>query len=111
MPVRPSLIVTLVLAALPLGCGGRVEMALVDPAKYTFYNCAQLQRDMTRLREQEQELKTLHDKVARDSLLVARVAYEADYLSTIGDMQLIETAARDRECNPAITIAADAPAR
>jgi len=107
---RSSILVILLLAALPLGCGGRPEMALVDPAKFQFHTCAQLEREMTKLRDRAQELRTLHAKATRDSPLVARVAYEADYVSTIGDIQLIESAGREKSCDPAIAATAPVPA-
>jgi hypothetical protein len=103
--------VSLIIAALPLGCGGRVEMALVDPDKYRFHTCAQLTREMTKLRDRSQELRALYDKATRDSPLVARTAYEADYLSTVGDMQLIEAAARERNCDPPVIAAVPALVR
>jgi hypothetical protein len=103
--------VTLVLAALLLGCGGRPEMSLVDPATYIFHNCAQLDRDMRQFREREQELRALYERAVKDAPLIAAAAYEADYLSTIGNMQLIETAAQDRECNAPATPAVAMPAR
>jgi hypothetical protein len=111
VPVRLSILVPLVLAALPLGCGGRVEMALVDPDKYRFHTCAQLTKEMTKLRVRSQELRALYDKATRDSPLVARAAYEADYLSTIGDMQLIEAAAQERNCDPPVVAAVPASVR
>jgi hypothetical protein len=111
VPTRLSILVTLMLAALPLGCGGRVEMALVDPDKYRFHTCAQLARDMTKLRVRSQELRALYDKATRDSPLVARAAYEADYLSTVGDMQLIEAAAQERNCDPPVIAAVNASVR
>jgi hypothetical protein len=105
-----SLIATLVLAALLLGCSSHPEMTLVDPAKYTFHNCAQLERDMKQLREREQELRVLHNKAGREAPLIARAAYEPEYLHTIGNMRLIEAAARERECEPRGTPAIAAPA-
>ena len=106
MPSRPAVIVTLLLAGLPLGCGGGPETALVDPAKFRFHTCTQLQREMTKLRDRAQELRALYEKAQRDSVIVARVSYEADYLSTIGDMQLIEAEAQERKCDPPIMAAA-----
>ena len=115
MSARPSPIVTmmLVLAALPLGCAGRVEIALVDPEKYQLHNCAQLEREMKALREHAQELRTLQERAARDAAgaFVARVTYEPDYLSTIGNMEVIEATARDKDCDPSIAAAARTPVR
>ena len=113
MPGRASRIVTLVLAALPLGCAGPNEMALVDPAKYQFHTCAQLEREMKTLSERTHELRALHDKAARDSAgaFVARIAYQPDYLSTIGNIRLIAAAAQDRDCDPPIAPAIATPAR
>jgi len=111
VPTRLSILVSLILAALPLGCGGRVEMALVDPDKYRFHTCAQLTRDMTKLRDRSQELRALYDKATRDSPLVARAAYESDYFSTVGDMQLIEAASREKNCDPPVVAASPASIR
>jgi hypothetical protein len=104
-PARPSIIVTLLMAVVPLGCGGRVEMALVDPDKYQFHSCAQLVREMNTLRARTQELRSLYERASRDpsGQFVARVSYEPEYLSAIGNMQLIETAARDKDCSPPVT--------
>jgi hypothetical protein len=107
---RPFLMIALALATLPLGCGGRVEMALVDPDKFQFHTCVQLEREMKKLRDHAKELRVLYDKAARDSTAVAKIAYEADYLSTIGDMQLIETAARDKNCEPPLSATTPATA-
>jgi hypothetical protein len=111
VPTRLSILVSLILAALPLGCGGRMEMALVDPDKFRFHTCAQLTQEMTKLRDRSRELRALYDKATRDSPLVARAAYEADYLSTVGDMQLVEAAARERNCDPPVIAASPASIR
>ena len=109
MSARPCIMVTLLLAAVPLGCGGRIESALVDPEKYEFHSCAQLAREMNTLRERAQELRGLYERASRDSTFIARTSYEPDYLSVIGNMQLIETKAREQQCSPPIT-ATGAPA-
>jgi hypothetical protein len=113
MSALPRIMVTLVLAALPFGCGARVEMALVDPAKYQFHSCEQLEREMKQLRERAHELQALRDKATRDpaGAFVAGVAYEPDYLTTLGNMELVETAAREKNCSPPIVGMAGAPAR
>lgn len=103
LPIRPSIIAVVLAAALPVGCGRGVEMALVDPDKYQFHSCPQLAREMNTLRTRSQELRALYERASRDSTLVARAAYEPEYLSTIGNMQLIETAARENRCSPPIT--------
>jgi hypothetical protein len=102
-------LIAVALAALPLSCGSRVEMALVDPGKFQFHTCVQLQREMKKLRDHAQELRVLYDKAARDSTAVANIAYEADYLSTTGDMRLIERAAREKNCDPPVTATTPAP--
>jgi len=113
VPARNFRIVTLVLAALPLGCAGPAEMTLVDPAKYQFHTCAQLEREMTTLVERTHELRALHEQAVRDSAgaVIARIAYEPDYLSTIGNIRLIAAAAQDRDCDPPIAPAVATPAR
>jgi hypothetical protein len=105
MPARPCVAMILLLAAVPLGCGGRVETALIDPDKYEFHSCAQLAREMNTLRARTNELRGLYERASRDSALVARVSYEPDYLSAIGNMRLIETTAREKQCSPPITAA------
>jgi hypothetical protein len=107
---RSLIVVTLILAALPLGCGSHPGIALVDPAKYQFHDCTQLARDLKPLRERAHELQALYQRAARDSggAFVAKVTYEADYLTTIGDIELIETAMREKKC--ASSTAGDAPA-
>jgi len=111
MRARTRIVVALLPAALLLGCGAGVETALVDPAKYQFHNCAQLQREMRTLSTRAHELRVLNDKAARDpaGALVARVAYDPEYLSTMGNIELVETAARDKNCDPPIVSAAGAP--
>jgi len=113
MSTRPSLIVTLVLAALPLGCNGQVEMTLVDPAKYRFHTCTQLAGEMKALRARAFELRSLQEKAARDpgGAFVARVTYGPDYLSAVGNMQVIESEAREKDCSPPITAAGGARSR
>ena len=113
VPARSSRIVTLVLAALPLGCTGPAEMMLVDPAKYQLHTCVQLEREMKTLSEHAHELSALHDKAVRDTAgaVIARIAYEPDYLSTIGNIRLIAAAAQDRDCDPPIAPAIATPAR
>lgn len=86
-------------------------MALVNPDKFRFHTCPQLAREMTKLHDRSRELRALYDKATRDSPLVARAAYEADYLSTVGNMQLIEAAARERNCDPPIIAASPASVR
>jgi hypothetical protein len=94
------------ISALPLGCAGNSEM-LVDPAKYQFHTCAQLAREINALREHARELRQLQQRAEREptGAAVARIAYEPDYLSTVGNMGVIEAAARDRNCDPPITAA------
>jgi hypothetical protein len=113
VPARSSRIVALVLAALPLGCTGPAEMMLVDPAKYQLHTCVQLEREMKTLSEHAHELRALHDRAVRDSAgaVIARIAYEPDYLSTIGNIRLIAAAAQDRDCDPPIAPAIATPAR
>jgi hypothetical protein len=98
---RPSFIAALLLAALPLGCGEHVERALVDPAKYELYGCLPLAKALKDRRDHAQELKVLYDKAARDSTgtFVANIAYQPDYLSAIGDIELIQAEQRNKNCD------------
>ena len=101
---RLALPMTLVAAALLPGCGTRVEMALVDPTKYQFHTCGLLQREMNELTTRAYELRALQAKARQDAAgaLVAEIAYQPDYLTTVGNMELVENAARDRDCDPPI---------
>jgi hypothetical protein len=87
-------------------------MALVDAAKYRMHSCAQLRREIKPLVERARELRGLMEKAKRDpsGAVVATLAYDPDYLATTGNIQLIEAAARERNCDPPVT-AADASAR
>jgi len=99
---RPSLIAALTLATLLPGCGSNPEKALVDPDKYQFYDCAQLAREQKQLSEHAQELQVLQQKAARDpgGAFIARVTYEPDYLSTVGNLRLIEAKVQEKNCTP-----------
>ena len=112
MSARPSVLFVVALATLPLGCGGRAEF-YVDPAKYQLYNCDQMRRDIKPLIERARELKALYDKAARDDagVLIGRVSYEADYLTTTGNIRLIEAEARDKNCDPPIAAGPIPPLR
>jgi hypothetical protein len=103
--VRPSLIAVLLVALAPLGCSGPPEMALVNPAKYEFYDCAQLGREIAPLIAHADELRMLYRKAAATpaGLAVAKVSYDADYLTTIGNISLVVAAARERKCDPPVT--------
>lgn len=105
VPAWPSVVAAIVPAMFLLGCGSGAEMSLVDPTKYQFHSCAQLGREMHTLRERAQQLEALRDRAVRGSggELVANLAYEPEYRSAVGNMRLIEAAARERNCNPPIT--------
>lgn len=114
MLARLSLFLVMpVLAALAPGCSAHVETALVDPAKFQFFTCPQLEREMKRLRDHAQELRDLQAKAEREpaGAFIARIAYEPDYLSTIGDMEVVEATAQEKDCAPRITAARGTPQR
>jgi hypothetical protein len=110
---RPFRLATLLLATLPLGCSERLDMGYADPAKYQPYNCGQLQLAIKPLNERATELKALYARAAVDQAgtLVARVTYEPEYLTAVGNIEAIEQASRDRNCDPPITGAHPGPLR
>jgi hypothetical protein len=84
------------------GCVGGAEVShlVIDPGKYRYYKCDQLaeagQAGSTRARE----LKRLMDKSAAGpgGEIANALAYRGEYLSTLGDLKLMDEAAADKKC-------------
>lgn len=104
---RALQVLTLVLLALaPLGCTSEGEMALVDPAKYEFYSCAQLETAMKKDRDRALKLQGLQQKAAHSQTgaVIGKLTYGPEYYQTAGDMRVIARTARDNKCNPPIRV-------
>lgn len=95
------------LAVALAGCSAIPDAALVDPAKYDFYNCAQLTIEMGKLAKRGHELQQLKAKAARGpgGATVSAVTYEPEYKMLHGNMELIAAQSKRKDCNPAIVIA------
>lgn len=96
----------LLLALTPLGCTSESEMALVDPAKYEFYSCAQLETAMKADRARALELQGLQRKAARSQTgaVIGNLTYGPEYRQTVGNMRVIAQTARTNNCSPPITV-------
>jgi hypothetical protein len=75
--------------------------AFVDPGKYQYYNCEQLAEPRKRWTEREQELKLLMDKAEHSAggTFVNVIAYQSDYAVAREELKVIESAARDKNCD------------
>jgi hypothetical protein len=98
---RPSSVVVTGIALLALasclgGCAGlgdgMVSGAFVDPAKYTLYDCKQLEAERKALALRTVELDGLMDKARTGAggAVVAEVAYRNDYISVRAQAKLAE---------------------
>jgi hypothetical protein len=102
---RPSIASVLLLAVLSSGCAGDVGRLLIDPAKFDYHTCAQLERIMQSNRVRAGEFRGLMERAAQDSVIVARVTYAPEYQATRSEMRLIEEVAQRKECDPPIVAA------
>jgi hypothetical protein len=99
-----------VLLAAPLGgCAGIADSAasaaFVDPAKYDYFDCKQLEAERASLAKQTAELQRLIAKAETGAggAVVAEVAYRNSYLSVRGQARLAdETWARNNCDRPAV---------
>jgi hypothetical protein len=93
----------LLASALLAGCsasGGNHVALFADPGKYRYSSCQHLADQRKTLSAREQELKLLMDKAEQSAggALVNVFAYKADYIAATEDLQLVETAARSKNC-------------
>ena len=73
---------------------------LVDPGKYDYHNCEQLDAARKKMMDRELELKLLMDKAEQASggAIVNIIAYQNDYTSTREELKVIDAAARVKKC-------------
>jgi hypothetical protein len=93
----------LLASALLAGCsasGGNHTTLFADPGKYQYSSCQHLAGQQKHFSAREQELKLLMDKAEESAggALVNVFAYKADYIAAIEELQLVETAARSKNC-------------
>jgi hypothetical protein len=72
----------------------------VDPGKYDYHNCEQLDAARKKMMDRELELKLLMDKAEQASggAIVNIIAYQNDYTSTREELKVIDAAARVKKC-------------
>jgi hypothetical protein len=110
------IVVTVVLASGLAGCAASMEnfgAAYVDPAKFTFYQCADLNQRAQALLKREQQLR---DDMTRAEQgpgggFVSTIAYRNDYLAVRGELKLLEKTAAEKKCDLRLGSPVDAPIR
>jgi hypothetical protein len=94
---------TLGLGAALGGCAGMSDSmtsAFVDPAKYDFYDCKQLENERKSLATRTAEIQGLMAKADTGVAgpVVAELAYRNDYISLRGQAKLADEAWRRNKC-------------
>jgi hypothetical protein len=92
-------------------CAGVPDAALVDPAKYNYHSCLDLERAMKTDRDRDRQLQALARKTMRDQqgVVIGTLSYGPEFKYLRGDMALIEQVSKRKECSPPVV--AQAPAR
>jgi hypothetical protein len=100
-----SLVALAMLGAVMVGgCSTSVEdigSTAVDPAKFTFYKCPDLVTYNRTILKREQELRQLMEKAESGTggQFVSAIAYQSEYLSVRGDLNLIQKVAAEKNCD------------
>jgi hypothetical protein len=100
-----------------IGLGGCAEMsdtmtsAFADPAKYSLYECPQLETERKNLAGRAAELQGLMAKANTGVAgpVIAELAYRNEYISVRGQARFAEEAWQRNKCHPSPPVAA-APA-
>src|SRR5262249_62013939 len=85
-------------------CGTAIEApftVFADPGKNEWHSCEQLVPLPKRSATRENELKLLMDRASQSTggAAINVVAYQADYVATREELQVIEATARANNCN------------
>jgi hypothetical protein len=101
---RGRLVASALLAAALSGCSGVPDAALVDPAKYTVYDCANLAKAMTTVRDRMRELYALEAKAGRQQpgVMISALTYTPEVKTLRGETALIEQESRRKDCQPPV---------
>jgi len=100
-----ALVISALLAVVCLaGCaatGGNQATLFADPGKYQFSSCEQLANQRKHWASREQELKLLMDRAEQGAggAIVNVLAYKADYVAASEELQMLESAARAKNCD------------
>jgi hypothetical protein len=109
----PHAAVVMALLALGVGlsgCAGDISyslsldnatLAFVDPARYDFYDCKQLQIERNTIATHIEEIKKLMDKADTGFAgpVVAEIAYRNDYISYVGQKKLADQTWKRNNCH------------
>jgi hypothetical protein len=81
--------------------GDSLSLAFVDPARYDFYDCKQLQVERKSIADRLQDTKRLMDKADTGFAgpVVAEIAYRNDYVATVGQARLADEAWKRNNCH------------
>ncbi|SDR92496.1 twin-arginine translocation pathway signal [Bradyrhizobium canariense] len=96
--------------------GDSMTLAFVDPARYDFYDCKQLESERKSIASHIEELKKQMAKADTGVAgpVVAELAYRNDYIANLGQAKLADQAWRRNNCHdsppPAPGTASAAPA-
>jgi hypothetical protein len=102
--LQRAIMLALVTAACLGGCTSTTQNSLTffaDPGKYEFSSCQSLGGQRKRWQQRQQELKLLMDKAERSAGggVVNLLAYQADYSAAGEELKLVESAARQKNCD------------
>jgi hypothetical protein len=83
--------------------GDNPATLFADPSKYQYSDCEQLATQRKIWSTREQELKLLMDRAEQSAggTLVNVLAYKGDYVAASEELQMLEIAARKKNCNSA----------
>ncbi len=103
-PRTAALLALLALGTGLAGCadmGDKVSMAFVDPAKYDYYDCKQLEAERKSLAGRAAELQGLMAKADTGAAgpVVAELAYRNDYIAVRGQTKLADEAWQRNKCH------------
>jgi hypothetical protein len=98
------------------GCaldGANVGSAFVDPSKFIFYQCDDLNRRAQGLVTREKQLREDMAKAEQGAAgeLISTLAYRTDYLAVRGEMNLLQKTAADKKCELRLVSPGDGPIR
>jgi hypothetical protein len=109
LPLSRAVAVALLTLSLTLaGCassvsemGDSMTLAFVDPAKYDYYDCKQLEAERKTIATRIEELQRLMAKADTGAAgpVVAELAYRQDYISARGQANLADKAWRRNKCH------------
>jgi hypothetical protein len=84
------------------GCAstGNNATLFTDPGKYQFSSCEQLAKQRVHWSSREKELRLLMDRAEQGTggAIVNVLAYKADYVAASEELQVLESAARSKNC-------------